>query len=349
MKKIDIVIEGLLKDIRDRHLVLGDKVPSEYDLAERFSVNRATANKAVATLVARGYFKRRRGRGGTYVSRAEKYPLGNIVYMIDICSGGAFKKLLLKGAQNAALREKYALQYLDPGEDYGSVLDMLSGSAVIGMLTTGYGTITKKFPFPVMHVDRMIGPASPNPHCITCDNYTAGYEIGKAVLGAGHRNIVVYSAYPNSKDIQLRLAGITAVMKENGIKDPEARIFTGNGLEFINCQNIINHNFKRKFSGFTAVITTSDPEARKFIHAFNRMGIKVPEDVSITGFGNELGFDINITGIEQHPINIGAHACERLIELIQGREDGIVADTLSVDFVKGETLATLGNHRGIIN
>jgi DNA-binding LacI/PurR family transcriptional regulator len=349
MKKIDIVIEELLKDIKNERLAIGDKVPSEYDLAERFSVNRTTANKAVATLVAWGYFKRRRGRGGTYVCQSEIYPLGNIVYMIDITSGGDFKNLLLKGAQNVALREKYALQYLDPGKNYEPVLNLLSGSPILGMLTTGYGTITKKFPFPVIHVDRAIDPSSPNPHCITCDNHTGGYEIAKAVFAAGHRNIVVYSAYPDSKDIQNRLAGITAAMKENGIQEPATRIFTGHGLESINCQNIIRHSFQRKFPGCTAVITTSDPEARKFIHAFNRMGVKVPENVSITGFGNESGFDINITGIEQHSINIGAHACERLIELIQDKEDKIVSDTLSVDFVKGETLATLGTHRGIIN
>ena len=64
------VTDWLLEQIQKGILPEGKRVPSEYDLAERFQVNKMTANSAVDELVVRGYLERRAGAGGTVVCPA---------------------------------------------------------------------------------------------------------------------------------------------------------------------------------------------------------------------------------------------------------------------------------------
>jgi GntR family transcriptional regulator len=68
---VDQVRQGLLDDLVAGRLAPGDKLPNENDLAERFSVSRATVREAVLGLMQAGYLSRRHG-SGTYVTKAPR-------------------------------------------------------------------------------------------------------------------------------------------------------------------------------------------------------------------------------------------------------------------------------------
>ncbi|MGC8491850.1 MAG: GntR family transcriptional regulator [Syntrophobacteraceae bacterium] len=57
-----------------QHYRLGDCLPAEPQLAERFAVNRHTLRRAVDVLVAEGIVQRRHGRG-TFVTAPLQYPI----------------------------------------------------------------------------------------------------------------------------------------------------------------------------------------------------------------------------------------------------------------------------------
>jgi GntR family transcriptional regulator len=61
------VREGLLGDLRSGASPVGEKLPNEQVLAERFGVSRATVREAVGALVESGYLMRRHG-SGTFVT-----------------------------------------------------------------------------------------------------------------------------------------------------------------------------------------------------------------------------------------------------------------------------------------
>ena len=68
------VTEWLLKQIRSGAFPEGKRIPSKYDLAERFQINKMTANSAVEELVVKGYLERRARGGGTVVRpRASRF------------------------------------------------------------------------------------------------------------------------------------------------------------------------------------------------------------------------------------------------------------------------------------
>lgn len=68
---VEHVREGLLADLLTGKLEPGAKLPNENELAERFSVSRATIREAVLGLMDAGYLARRHG-SGTYVTSSPR-------------------------------------------------------------------------------------------------------------------------------------------------------------------------------------------------------------------------------------------------------------------------------------
>jgi GntR family transcriptional regulator len=68
---VEQVREGLLEDLMTGELEPGAKLPNENELAERFTVSRATIREAVLGLMDAGYLVRRHG-SGTYVTSSPR-------------------------------------------------------------------------------------------------------------------------------------------------------------------------------------------------------------------------------------------------------------------------------------
>jgi GntR family transcriptional regulator len=68
---VEQVRQGLLEDLMTGELGPGSKLPNENELAERFTVSRATIREAVLGLMDAGYLVRRHG-SGTYVTASPR-------------------------------------------------------------------------------------------------------------------------------------------------------------------------------------------------------------------------------------------------------------------------------------
>lgn len=67
---------SLLKEIRSGVLSEGDKLPSAFDLAKRFGVNRHTVRRAIEALEDRGFLRTETGRGSFVQEHPYHYPIG---------------------------------------------------------------------------------------------------------------------------------------------------------------------------------------------------------------------------------------------------------------------------------
>jgi DNA-binding GntR family transcriptional regulator len=69
---VDVVRDELLSDLYSGVFAVGDQLPNEDELANRFDVSRATIREAVRGLVDGGYLVRRHGKG-TFVTAAPRH------------------------------------------------------------------------------------------------------------------------------------------------------------------------------------------------------------------------------------------------------------------------------------
>jgi GntR family phosphonate transport system transcriptional regulator len=111
------IAEDLKRDIRDQIYQIGDQLPTEAALSERFAVNRHTLRQAIAVLRQEGLLRVEQGRG-TFVAAAPiRYAIGKRVRYNEAlkAQGVAAQYQLIKCVEMAAdVSVAKALQ-LQPG------------------------------------------------------------------------------------------------------------------------------------------------------------------------------------------------------------------------------------------
>ena len=315
MEKIDRIVTVLKKELCDGKYPVGSRFPSEYELAERFNVNKKTANKAVSLLAAENLVKRGIGRGGTTVLRTGKYPKYHFVFFGAIHS--PYYSRIAYGIQHAAIQDHSIVTICSPGMDQmNTVLQELRSIPVDGILSANYGVLPD-VGLPVLYLEDMAG-STVFPEYVACDSYAGGYQLMKAVLEKGHRDIVmIYHSANNLK----RLDGMFDAMKEFGIQDCKERAFILNE-DSVGEANINLSRILKKYPNFTAALTCSDDDTFRLIKCLNQRSIDWEGKIALGGFGNLRGISdfYPIATVEQHPFLTGIEAYKQLVRKIRDPE-----------------------------
>lgn len=335
MNKEDKIVGFLLELFRSGALKPGDKIPSEYELAERFEVNKSTANKAVGKLVERGFLRRFRGAAGTVLEKKALKNRGTIAYQTLLLSGFTFCAKMLKGAALAARANGYAIQYYEADAQGDQLWDDIADSGALGVLSTGTGKQPINYPLPVMHVGSIMDG---NYNSVHSDDYQGAVKLAELLLRRGHRSPVMLFGYIDEV-MQWRLRGFTDVFRQAGISAVDSRVQTINLTGNFNPANVYS-DFMRCFPDCTVALCASDHTAIKMVQYLELHGISVPEQFSVTGFANMQEYQSirRITTVDQFPEDIGYTACQRLIELLEQKNTGPVHFLTHTEVLKGDTV-----------
>lgn len=117
--------------IRRNKVELGDKLPTEMELTERFSVNRMTVRKALDKLVVEKMVVRKRGRGTYLLAKTPE----EFIYSLDITTG-FFKDIRNYGLQPSSKTLK--VEVVEANERIASFLDLNQEMRAIFMLRVFY-------------------------------------------------------------------------------------------------------------------------------------------------------------------------------------------------------------------
>ena len=336
------IADFILNQIKLKKIKVGDRILSEYRLASKFNVNKSTANRAVASLVEKGILKRCPGAAGTIVAAQSLYPVGNIGFLLSI-GQTSFCPRLLRGAQNAAYSRKYALQYLEwcPYEDMNAFWSAIASSKLDGLIVQG-GPVPDDLPFPVLNVNEYPEQYQ-NQNWVVSDNYSGGKLIAEHLLKAGHREIAFVSIYSKKKSMLDRAKGFFDVLQEKSIKQLDERFFCLPARS-ANIGAVIESIYKR-FPNITAIAFDQDSVTSRAIKYLEGKGVKIPYDISVTGFGmlQELYNHITITSINEHPFQMAYDATGLLINRIENKRKEPIQETLPVELVIGDSVSIIPN------
>ena len=318
MGKTESISQILKEELIQGKYPVNSRFPSEYELADRFGVNKKTINKAVTLLVSDGFLERGRGGKGTIVCATSKFPKHHVVYLGSLRQSYFAK--LGDGIQMAALENNSILSVVTPTiEQFHSVLKNLDNSNIDGILTSSYGLLPE-MKKPVIYMEDQNGDIK-YPDYVACDSYAAGYNLMKEIISRGHRNIVLLFHFMNNPK---RLHGFYDAMKEAGITDYKERTFMS--MEFtVEESNMFLSRMRRKFPGFTAVAACSDDDIFRVIRSMQHFGIQWEGKIAMAGFGNipEISSFYPIATVEQYPVRIGRLAYSKLLQKITTPEVSI--------------------------
>ena len=336
MKKELEIANELETLIRSGKLPPEAKIPSEYELAEQYGINRKTANKAVAKLEERGLIYRTRGRGGSKVVPHLPFR-GVIAYRLKLISAGVFCAQILQGAQQAASSRNYALQYYEyelPDREHWKKIE---NSGISGALYSISAPPPEDFPFPSINVLHDFGE-----NFVMSDDYSGGRQAAELFLSNGHVNIAAVSNN-QGQSLNSRLSGFMDTLREAGIRTPEKRLIMIPSWE-IN-PRALWEEIRKMTPHVTGIFCFSDAIALQLILHLGSIGVKIPQDFSVCGFGNMRTVNniFPITTVEQFPENLGYTACTRLIEQIENRTRETIRICSPVELINAR--ATVGPAR----
>ena len=170
---------------------------------------------------------------------------------------------------------------------------------------------------PTVVVAREIEEELPSVHI---NNVKESYRAVKYLINSGHKKIAMISGSANDKESGLyRIQGYKQALNDNTLEVRDELIVEGNfklksGIK-------VMEEILRRDNSITAVFAASDEMGVGAIKAIKKAGLKVPEDISVIGFDNNiisLASDPELSTISQPEEELGRRSMEMLYKVING-------------------------------
>jgi len=174
-------------------------------------------------------------------------------------------------------------------------------------------------------------PLDPRAIDATCSMDENGYIATCALLERGHRRIAFMTTPLTKHNRQMVCKGYQQAMREYGapVSDDDVFIFTNereidNGQFEFEAGKALARQMTEAGRGYTAVLAVNDLLACGAIHGLTRLGVRVPQDVSIVGIDDIPQCIIitpTLTTVNQGNYHHGYDVCLKLIERLESGEN----------------------------
>jgi LacI family transcriptional regulator len=164
------------------------------------------------------------------------------------------------------------------------------------------------------------------------------------LVGLGHRRLAWVGAYYNATFLEERQAGFVTGCLSNGLTLGEQNFL---GPEIYENRRIDQEKLMQLVGmGTTALVCGNDSVATQVIKALEHKGVRVPQDVSVTGFDAAISSTdggVRITSVNPRFVDLG-RAAVRLANqrLDQGASPSCIL-TVQSELAPGETTAPITN------
>lgn len=205
-----------------------------------------------------------------------------------------------------------------------SALQSLVGRRVDGLVLIGGGISSQQIDdtcdgLPIVIVARTF--AESHYRCISMDNIAGGYAATRHLLDRGHRKIAIVRGLPTHADAIERYQGYVRALEELGMV-PDPRLVVESDFSPESGITAVNELVKRG-ERFSAIFAANDLTAFGARLALDQHRLRVPDDVSLIGFDDQLEsayITPPLTTYRQPAREMGQYAADAILKLLQGEE-----------------------------
>lgn len=326
------LMEQLKNDILAGNIRPGDKLPSENELSSRYSLSRHTVRKALSILTQEGYVEAFHGKG-TFCSEGMRHThkSRNIAVVTTYISDYIFPRLIqgmdsvlsqngysiiLKNTGNSRQKEARCLEELLQKDIDGLIIEP-SKSQLMCRHRNLYRNF-EKYGIPYVFIQGIYTEMKEKPH-ILMDDARGGYLVTKYLLDCGHKRVAGFFKADDIQGLE-RHKGYVWALQEAGVPyDPDNVVWF--------------HTEDRKYKPAMmaklmaenktlpdGIVCYNDQIAVQVMDGLEGMGVRIPEDISVTGYDNSLYAQRGngITTIAHPQERLGEMAAELILEKLNG-------------------------------
>ncbi|MFP4442966.1 MAG: LacI family DNA-binding transcriptional regulator [Spirochaetia bacterium] len=302
----------------------------ESKYADDLGVSRMTVRKAVEELVNEGLIIRVPGKGIT-IRKAKNNGMDlshRLAFLIKHDPYDDYFSKTITGCIGCANENEYyyTIYNFDSFSDQKTYIEKIIQNNIDGIILSVFPEneieYLKLFEdlsnrnIPFILIDNVFDDAVDRFPYVVSDDVAGGYTAAKYLIEHGHKKIAFFYDRLDVHSIKLRYQGYRKALEENGIKFKDYFLF--NSEEPNLAERLF---FLVEKQGITAATTYSDKCISKIYHELIALGYKIPEDMSLVGYGNLLisrVLETPLTTIEVPVFEIGKTACEILIRYLEG-------------------------------
>lgn len=319
------------------------------------------------------------GYNSSSLQRAIKRPLKHIAFVVYDPEAIEFSYMgeIWKGVRKSAVKSGYELVFCEADWKLGDkkdttirtrkVADMAKSKLIDGLIIDKARFDTpqlailqeKNVPFvcvngrlPHTEAEKEIFPEAYEIHrkaywvCIDYDK--AGYDAAMHLIKMGHKRIAMLnpefgSPLPNygTRVIGGKIIGFKKAMKSIGVENDDLIFETS-----IKDKKVVLRAVDKLLEGPdvpTAIFATDDAMALLVINYLRNKGFRVPEDISVMGFGNwavSYISDVELTTVNAPWAEMGTIAVDMLIDILKGKEPKSNLRLLDTRIVEGATVSS---------
>ncbi len=343
-----VKVSGRLKteELEDQlcHMIMsselkdGDPIPSEKMLCGQFGVSRITVRSSLAKLVEMKVLRTERGRGSFVASADRARALYGkdflhrlVAIMVPSIGENYFGKIVQSfesTMRKAGFNTVFCACKMD-GWHEGDYIEELNLSRIDGLVLAPWesipltGTIRKAIDKyrNVVLINEPIDDPSVN--SVSSDDVSGSAQAVKYLLSLGHERIAHIQGPEVVLNAAARLKGYSDAMLAHGLFSKELIAPASGYAEkdgYAAMERLLSSSKPP-----TAVFCANDNLAIGALSALARRGLRVPQDVSLLGYGNTIGSmscQPQLSSVDQGGEQIGLHSAELLLDLLFKRTSG---------------------------
>lgn len=310
----------------------GDRLPSENTLADEFSLSRHTVRKALAMLVNEGYIYTEQGRGAFCQDRSSKRGSSkNIVVITTYISEYIFPKviqgidsvlsdngysIILKNTNNSVEKEALCLEDVLEKNIEGLIIEPTKSALYSNNLK--YYEAMDKQNIPYIFIHGFYQQLDKKPHVMLDDAEGTRLTV-EYLVKLGHKRIAGIFKADDIQGIN-RHKGYAKALNEAGLAyDPNYVIWFHSEDKEVKPISEVRKMIEYR-QGIDAFVCYNDEIAFRIYELLTGMGIRVPEDVSITGYDDSYfssSCPVKLTTVSHPKEKLGEASAEILLQILR--------------------------------
>lgn len=357
--KYQVILEEIRSEILSGTYNVGEQIPTESALQDKYNVSRQTVRKAILELANEGFLRSEKG-SGTYVSNQYRTKTGGntnnrTIGVITTYISDYIFPSIIRGIEGRLNEDNYSLLLASTNNDVAQekkALEMMLSYGVDGLIVEptksnlynpniAYYLSFKEQNVPFIMINAYYEELEVPFFCL--DDVQSSYLATQELIAIGHTQIGIIAKMDDLQG-KYRMKGYIKAIGEAKLRFHPEQVLSFNTETKQELPANLEQFLTANRESLTAIVCYNDEVGLEVVQACKRMNISIPDELSLIGQDNSYiakNAGIKLTTLTHPQEQMGRDAADWVIKNLQGKKDLRNSNYYQPVLITGETVKEL--------